>query len=496
MSLLTVTGVTVRYGATTALDAVDLDVAAGEIHAVVGENGAGKSTLVRVIAGAQRPDSGALRLAPGSRVAWVAQEPELPPDCTAAEWIFLGAELRGRCGWLRPAAMREQAAAALAQIGAAVAPSARVGALSASQRKQVQLARALREAAGVWLLDEPTAVLGGAETARLLHIARAVAAAGGAVVWVSHRLDEALGLADRITVLRDGRRVVCAPAASLDAAALVRHMVGRDLGRAARRAGAAGEAVLRVRHLAVGRLRDVSFEVRAGEIVGLAGLVGAGRSAVLEAIAGLRPHHGTVESGGGRASGAVLVPEDRARKGLVPTFGLRENICLPADGWRLRPAAERRSAAAWIERLGLRTPGIDAPIAALSGGNQQKALLARALRRTPRLLLLDEPTAGVDVGAKADIHAHIRALADAGTAVLLASSDLPELLALGDRIIALHAGRVAGTLPHTDASETAVGALITGQGAGMGLGVMGLGVGDRSSSAPNPQPPNPDPRTP
>ncbi|MEO8606082.1 MAG: sugar ABC transporter ATP-binding protein, partial [bacterium] len=424
----------------------------------------------------------------GARVAWVPQESELPPDCTAADWIFLGAELRRRGGWLQRAAMLHQAAAALAHVGAAVAPTARVGELSASQRKQVQLARAVRDAASVWLLDEPTAVLGGAETARLLTIVRGIAAAGGAVLWVSHRLDEVLALADRITVLRDGRRVVSAAAATLDAAALVRHMVGRDVAVGPRAATAAGDVVLRVRDLAVGHVQDVSFDVRAGEIVGLAGLVGAGRSTVLEAIAGLRACRGVVAAGASAAGaarvarrsfrrqgrgGSVLLPEDRLRKGLIPTFGVRENLCLPADAWWLRPAAERRACAAWVERLSLRTPGIDAPITALSGGNQQKVLLARVLRHAPRLLLLDEPTGGVDVGAKADIHAHIRALAQSGAAVLLASSELSELLALCDRTIALYGGRVAGTLERADANETALGAMITGQVSGSRCQVPG-----------------------
>ncbi|MDX2168416.1 MAG: sugar ABC transporter ATP-binding protein [Deltaproteobacteria bacterium] len=459
MSLLSVEHATVRYGATTALDAVDLALAAGEIHAVVGENGAGKSTLLRVLAGALVPDRGTVARAPATRVAWVAQEPELPPDGTAAEWIFLAAELRGRLGWLRTAAMRDAAAAALAAVGAAIDPSARLGALSASQRKQVQVARAVRQQAPVWLLDEPTAVLGAAEAERLFAVARGVAAAGGAVVWVSHRLDEVLALADRVTVLRDGRRVASGAAADFDAASLVRQMVGRDVALGARRAGTRGAPCLQVRGLAAGRLRDVAFAVRAGEIVGLAGLLGSGRSTVLESLAGVR--RARIQADGHAV--AVLLPEDRMRKGLIPTLGVRENLHLPAAGWRLQPSAERRATRDWIARLALRTPGVDAPIGALSGGNQQKVLLARALRRAPRLLLLDEPTAGVDVGAKADIHAQIRALADDGTAVLLASSDLPELLGLCDRILALYGGRVAAEFDAATVDEHALGAAITGQ---------------------------------
>ena len=455
-ALCAASGLTVRYGATTALDGVDFDLAAGEVHALVGENGAGKSTLLRVLAGAVRPDSG--RLALHAPVAWAPQEAELPADARAEEWIFLGRELRGRLGLLDRAAMRARGAAALAAVGSRVAPDARCGALPASQRKQVQLARALGEGGGVLLLDEPTAVLGAEDAARLFDAVRAARAAGAGVVWVSHRLDEVLAIADRVTVLRDGRRVACEPAAAFDAARLVQLMVGRALDPPAADRPPAGAPVLRVAGLCSGRLRDLSLTVRAGEIVGLAGLLAAGRSAALETIAGLRPRRaGRVDC----AAPPVLLAEDRARTGLVPTFGLRENVFLPALRWRLRHGDERRAAAAWTERLAIRAAGVDAPIGSLSGGNQQKALLARALRRGAGLLLLDEPTAGVDVAAKSDIHAHIRRLAAEGSAILLASSDLPELLHLCDRIICLYDGGAVAELAASD--EATVAAAITGQ---------------------------------
>ena len=462
MPLCSATGLTVRFGGTTALDAVDFDLAPGEVHALVGENGAGKSTLLRVLAGALRPDAGALALAPGARVAWVPQEPDLPPDCTVAEWIFLGAELRGRLGLLRAAEMRARAVAALAAVGSATPPTARCGDLPASQRKQVQLARALRQAAAILLLDEPTAVLGGDDAGRLFAAVRAARAAGIGVVYVSHRLDEVLALADRVTVLRDGARVASAPAAAVDAARLVHLMVGRDLVPAPAAARPLGEPLLRVQDLASGRVREVTLTVHAGEIVGLAGLLGAGRSALLETIAGLRRRGtGTIAC----AVPPVLLGEDRARTGLVPTFDVRENLFLPAPGWQLRRGEERRATRSWMDRLAIRASGPDAPIASLSGGNQQKVLLARALRRATRLLLLDEPTAGVDVGAKADIHHHIRALAAQGAGVLLASSDLPELLQLCDRVVALCAGRIAGEFDPRTCGEAAIAAAITGQNA-------------------------------
>ncbi|MBX3026488.1 sugar ABC transporter ATP-binding protein [bacterium] len=463
--MLTAAGITVRFGGTTALDAVDFELRAGEIHALVGENGAGKSTLLRVIAGARRADEGALALAPRARVAWAPQDPELPPDCTAAEWIFLGAELRGRCGWLRRDAMRAGAAAALATIGSAIPPTARCGDLPASQRKQVQLARALggadRQARdSILLLDEPTAVLGAEDAARLFAAVRAARAAGAGVVYVSHRLDEVLALADRVTVLRDGRRVATAPASEVDAGRLVQMMVGRDIDAAPAAARQRGAVVLAVAGLCAGRLRDVSLRVHAGEIVGVAGLLGAGRSALLECVAGIRARTaGTMTC----AVPPVLLGEDRARTGLVPTFGLRENVFLPAAAWRLDHAGERQATRDWMARLAIRAAGPEAPIASLSGGNQQKALLARALRRGRGLLLLDEPTAGVDVGAKADIHTQVRGLAAAGAAVLLASSDLPELLRLCDRIVALYAGEAVGEFDARGCGEAVVVAAITGQ---------------------------------
>jgi ABC-type sugar transport system ATPase subunit len=457
--VLRASALVVQYGATTALRDVGLDVQRGEIHAVVGENGAGKSTLLRVLAGAQTPHGGTVALAAAARVAWVPQEAVLPADLDAAAWIFLGQERRTRFGWLRGGAMHEAAADALRAVGSRVVPSARLGDLRASERKQVQLARALRDPTDLLLLDEPTAALGGAEAERLFEALRARARDGAGIVYVSHRLDEVLGLADRITVLRDGCRVATHAAGEVDARELVRAMVGRDIRVAPRPDPCVGGEVLHVRDLAVGHVSGVSLSVCAGEVVGLAGLVGAGRSAVLEGLLGLRP----VRGGSVRcAAPPVFVPEDRQRKGLVSTLCLRENLFLPAERWRLRVGAERRRTVEMIGRLGIRTSGSEAAIDSLSGGNQQKLLLARALRRRPRLLLLDEPTAGVDVGAKAGIHAAVGQLAAAGTAVLLASSDLPELLVLCDRIAVLARGRCAGIVDAARTSETELAALMTG----------------------------------
>ena len=452
-------GATIRYGATVALDDVSLDLRAGEIHALVGENGAGKSTLLRLLTGMVAPDLGEVSILGGTRVAWAPQEPLLAPDLTAAEWIFLGRELRGRLRFTRRGEMRQQAARALGEIGSSVGPDAHLGALASAQRKQVQLARALWGMPEALLLDEPTAALGTAEAERLFEVLRRRRAAGAGILYVTHRLSEIAALADRVTVLRDGRHISTDRVDEIDAATLVRRMVGRDLSGQVSTGREPGATVLEVEGLSVAHVIDASLCVREGEIVGLAGLVGAGRSEVLEAIAGLRRRvAGRVEC----ASPPVLVPEDRGAKGLIPTFGVRENVCLPADSVWLDRGRERDETEFWLRELAIRATGSEAAVESLSGGNQQKLLLARALRRRPALLLLDEPTAGVDVGAKAEIHDLVRRLGESGTGVLLASSDLPELLSLCDRIVALRAGRVVGEVAGAEASEDRVGAMITG----------------------------------
>jgi ABC-type sugar transport system ATPase subunit len=457
--LLSARGIVVRYGATTALDGVDIDLHAGEVHAVVGENGAGKSTLLRAIAGVVRPMAGTVRVRQAAQLAWVPQETLLPPDLTAVEWIFLGQELRGRFRWLREGAMQEVATRVLREIGCGAPPHARVGALAVAQRKQVQLARALRSEPDLLLLDEPTAVLGGAETRALFSILHRLRERGAGILYVSHRLDEVLAIADRITVLRDGRHVSTDVAHAVDTAALVERMVGRDVQARQRSHQPLQELALELVDVATAHVRGLSLSVCRGEVVGLAGLVGAGRSEVLEAIAGLR----RLRTGRCVAHAApVLVPEDRGDKGLVPTLGLRDNLFLPAQGWLLRRGREEAMAREWIARLRIRTSGTEAPIDSLSGGNQQKLLLARALRHEPQLLLLDEPTAGVDIGAKAEIHDIIRQLAANGAAILLASSDLPEILLLCDKIVALRAGEVAGVVTAEQANEARLAALITG----------------------------------
>lgn len=451
--------VTVDFGATRALEEVDLELCPGEVHALVGENGAGKSTLLKVVAGILRPAAGHCDLAPKLRLAWAPQEIVLPLDLTVAEWIFLGCELRGRFGWLRKRDMRTAATAMLAELGCRFPPTARCADLSPPERKLAQLARVIGWAPDLLLLDEPTAVLGAEETERLFRAVRLLRGHGSTVLYVSHRLDEVLRLADRVTVLRDGRQVSTDPIEAIDKETLVRRMVGRTIGVQARSRLEAGGPVLKLDEVSTPNVQEFSLTLRRGEVVGLAGLVGAGRSELLEAVARVRrPTGGRIEC----AHVPRLVPEDRAGKGLVPTLNLRENVFLPADSRWVRKSAERRALNEWIGSLAIRCSGPDADVATLSGGNQQKALLARALRHKPEVLLLDEPTAGIDVGAKAEVHALIRRLAASGTAILLASSDLPELLGVCDRIVAMRGGRNVGVAPARYVTEERLAALITG----------------------------------
>jgi len=449
----------VRYGATTALDGVDVDFHSSEIHAVVGENGAGKSTLLRALAGRTPIAGGHFRCRGDIRIAWVPQETELPNDLTVSEWIFLGAERRGLLGWLHKGEMLAASQLLLQRVGCSASSSMPLADLSLAQRKQVQIARAVREEPDLLLIDEPTAVLGEAETAALFVTLRGLRSAGTSIIYISHHLQEVVALADCVTVLRDGKLVSSDPMSAIDIPTLVQRMVGRQIELRRGPEGSRGGVALRVTDLSVLHVEPISLTVCSGEIVGLAGLIGAGRSELLEAIAGLRPPStGTIES----VAPAVLLPEDRSAKGLVPTLSLRENLFLPPPRWLIGGQREREQTREWVDSLRIRCSGQDAAIDSLSGGNQQKLLLARTLRHRSPILLLDEPTAGVDIGAKAEIHDVIRQQADDGAAVLVASSDLPELLHLCDRIIALRLGRVAGITKRSEATEAGVGALITG----------------------------------
>lgn len=492
MALLALRDVTKRYPGVTALDAVDFEVEAGTVHALVGENGAGKSTLLKILAGAERADAGTVALdgailhltspRDGLRcgITVIYQEFALVPSLGADANIFLGMEpMRG--GLLDGAAARRDAARALGELGATFDPSTPVSRLSTAECQLVELARALVRDARVIALDEPTAALSTRETAHLFGQMRRMAERGLAVIFVSHRLEEVRAVSFAITVLRDGRRVWTGPAAALDEPTLIRHMVGRDVeyerlaAQGGRGTGAAASdtVALEVRGLTRWpRFVDVSFAVRRGEIVGLAGLVGAGRTEMARCLAGADAWDAGEVLLGGRpfrprtpadaiARGLAYVPEDRKTQGLVLGLLVRENTTLPSlrrftrlGALRLRE--EKDTAAAQIAAVELAPATLERPAGTLSGGNQQKVVLAKWLLANADVLVVDEPTRGVDVGAKIEIHRQLRALADRGKAVLVISSELPEVLALADRILVMRAGRLSAAFAAEDATPERV----------------------------------------
>jgi ribose transport system ATP-binding protein len=481
---LRITGLTKRYGATAALVDVSLSAATGSVHALVGGNGSGKSTLIKTLAGVHTAEPGGRIQVGGDHVAadrispararrgglsFVHQDLGLFDVLSVAENLVAGQPYprrHGRIAWRR---MRRDAQEALDHLGIAVRADAPAGALRPAERTLVAIARALqgREAlhGGVLVLDEPTARLPEAEVETLLAALRRYAAAGQTILYVSHRLDEILAIGDAVTVLRDGRVAATAPASRLDEAGLARLIVGHAVAPVVRPAPttAGARPVLELRGVTAGPLREVSLAVGEREILGVAGLVGSGRTSVLRAAYGALPATaGTVLVDGrpvarGSVGGAIrrglgFVPEDRAAEGAFLGLGIPENLSAVAPGrhrrgLRFGHARERAAAGEALRAFAIRAPAVTAPLTALSGGNQQKVVLARWLTRRPRVLLLDEPTQGVDVGARADIHAQVRAAVDAGGAAVVVSSDVDELLDLADRIVVLAAGRVVDEAP-------------------------------------------------
>jgi len=483
---LRVQGVARSFGATRALDGVDLEVAAGEVHAVLGENGAGKSTLMRILAGALRPDAGRLELdgasyAPAgplaarrAGVAVVHQELNLAPHLTVAENLVLGVEAH-RLGWLRPGAWRPRIAAVLGRLGhPELRPDVPVGRLAPAARQLVEIARALLGEARLLVLDEPTSSLGLEDIHHLFRIVRDLAAGGVSVLYVSHFLEEVREVADRYTVLRDGRTVAAGSLAGTSLEELVGVMLGRRLEEMYPRvAREPGEVLLRVEDLHGRRLpAGVSLELRRGEILGLAGLVGAGRTELLRVLHGLDPvRRGRIRvaavdlAGLGPparlAAGVGMLSEDRKEEGLALDLPVADNLLLGRHrryaraGW-LPARTLRRVAADWLARLDIRARGPEQPARDLSGGNQQKLALARLLHHEAEVLLLDEPTRGVDVGSKAAIWRLVGELAARGRAVLVASGHAPELLGTCDRIAVLHRGRVVAVRPASAWTEHAI----------------------------------------
>ena len=471
-----------------ALDEVSFEVRAGEVNALVGENGAGKSTLIKLMAGFYAPDRGeirvggaALRADPAAAhkagIATIHQEHHLIPSMTVAENLALG-RWPTRFGILSRPPMMRQAEAVLNQVAPNLSPRKLARQLSPAEGQLVEIARALAENSQVLVMDEPTTSLSGREVEALFEIVGRLKTRGLGVVFVSHWLEEVFAISDRITVLRDGHLVGSKPAIELNHDAVIRMMVGRDVHQVTTQSVAPGPVVLKVEGLTrSGVIDDVSLEVRAGEIVTLAGLVGAGRSEVVNAIFGADAFDaGSVSINGlplkpgdpaaAMEAGVGYIPEDRRQQALVGKLSVRSNATLAAlkavsPGGLIRRDLEDRIMDRAMRTLSVRMASPDVPIATLSGGNQQKVVIARWLARNSRLLILDEPTKGVDVGAKAEISAIIVRLAAEGRAILLVSSELPEVLALSDRVLVMRSGRITGELDRASLSAERIMALAT-----------------------------------
>lgn len=474
------------FGAVRALSGVSFVVAAGEAHAVVGENGAGKSTLLKILAGIIRPDHGSVRLddtmldcnspreALEHGIGMVYQEMLSFPNLTVSGNIFAGREMIGAFGRLDEAAMSARTRELLARLHVPATPDTPMDLLSAAHAQLIQVARALAFDCRVLVLDEPTTSLTDAEVDHLFQVVTTLRASGVTVLFVSHRLPEVYRLCDRITVLRDGQYVSTFDRSTTSPDDIVRAMVGREPPVRAPRAvpSAGGAPALAVRGLTRGTaFTDISFEVARGEIVGMFGLVGSGRTELLESIFGIARHtSGTVEANGvplnvtsaddAARAGLALVPEERQRQGLCFNLSVGDNLALPTSArdrtWSINRASERVTAQAQVDALAIKTPHQDVTPDALSGGNQQKVVIGKWLATNPTVLLLDEPTKGVDVGAKFEIHNLIRRAADRGMACLMVSSDLPEVLALSDRVLVMREGRLRGELTGSGATEETV----------------------------------------
>jgi rhamnose transport system ATP-binding protein len=485
--LLSAASITKAFAGVRALKGVSFDLGPGEVHALVGENGAGKSTLIKIITGAEAPDRGELvvhgrvvaQMDPGlSRalgIAAIYQQPSLFPDLTVAENIAMALETGGPWRRLDWPGRARHAAALLERIGASIDPARLVETLSMPEQQIVEIAKAIGADAKIVIMDEPTASLTEREVERLFTVVALLKTHGCGIIYISHRLEEVFAIADRITVLRDGETVRTCARGDVDRAALIRMMVGRELSAVfPKRAVPLGDLALDVRHLshrATG-VADVSLTVRKGEILGLAGLVGSGRTQLAEILFGLTPadtgeilvHGKTVRltsPGDAIEAGIAYVPEDRRQHGVVMEMSVASNASLASlgavsRGGLIDRAREQTAAARYVERFRIKTPSVGAEVGTLSGGNQQKVALARWLSTNPSILILDEPTQGVDVGSKAEIHSLMQTLAEQGLAIIMISSELPEILGMSDRIAVMHAGRIRGVLDRADATQALV----------------------------------------
>lgn len=488
---LDVVGISKSWGATKALTRVDFSLGAGEVLAVVGENGAGKSTLLGILSGVTQPDEGEIRrsgetvrfgsphAAQQCGIRTVFQELSLAKNLSVMENIFAG-RLPSRFGFVDRAALRVRSSSLFTSLGLAIDPSAIVGELPLSSQQIVEIAKAVSLETRVLLLDEPTSALNADEKAALFALVRSLKAAGTAIIYISHHLEEVMGLADRILVLRDGNAVCVVERPDVEVGDLVRAMTGRAIaGADAARKLPEAETLLEVASLDDGELvRDVSFSVRKGEILALAGLMGSGRSALAEIIVGLRPvARGRMTLGAvtiaprslsaAKRLGIGYIPPERKTQGLFLDMPVAANISA-ATLWRssrfgvLDGAKAGSVAKDYISRLAIKAGGVDVHCRSLSGGNQQKVLLAKWLEVGPSLLVVEEPTKGVDVGAKQDIHRELLALAASGAGILMVSSDLPEILSLAHRVLVMHQGRIVADLDCCETSEHEIVALASG----------------------------------
>ena len=483
--VIEMSGISKRFDATQALDDVSLTLHPGETHALLGENGAGKSTLIKVMTGLHSPDSGVIRVsgeemtfkgsgdAQRAGIAAIYQEPAIFPDLNVAENIFMSHQDRGALvRWRR---MYKDAEAILARIDVRLDVRTLASSLTVASQQAVEIAKALSLDVRVLIMDEPTAALSAHEASELFTQIRRLTDSGVAVLFISHRLDEVFEIADRVTVLRDGRLISSRPRNEVNQAQAIREMVGRDVSDFfVRNPQPAGEVVLRVDGLGrEGAFSEVGFELSEGEVLGFAGLVGAGRTDVGLSLFGIAPpDRGVVELRGKRLSvgsprqalraGIAYLSEDRRQLGLSLPQSLTANITLATLRnyvTRLRlidRSAEHAVASEFRDKLNIRTPSLDSPVEQLSGGNQQKTMLAKWLNARPAVLILDEPTRGIDVGAKAEVHQIIDELAAGGMAIILISSDLPEVLAMSDRVLVMREGRQMGVFERGEATQEAV----------------------------------------
>ncbi len=489
---LRMTGISKSFPGVKALQEVSLEVRRGEVHAIVGENGAGKSTLMKILAGFYQPDEGEIEIAgelvghwtpreaQKSGIGMIYQELNLVPDLSVAENISLGV-MPKRGPFVDYKEVTAIAKRVLDELDADIDPGTRLGNLSISQQQLVEIAKVVAKRPSIVVLDEPTSSLGDKETRILFDVIGRMRASGIAIIYISHRLQEVMEIGDRVTVLRDGRHIETRDVKGITPDQMVRLMVGRDLSEMFPKLDLElGEPVLTVSGISrAGAFDDITLDVRANEIVGLAGLVGSGRTEVARAIFGLDKIDGgeirvkgkAVKIGSPRqgvAAGIALVPEDRKSQGIIPALSVRENFTLPVitritNALLILARRERGIVNGLVERLKVNPPQIERPLNVFSGGNQQKVVLGKWLLSEPTVLILDEPTRGVDVGAKADIHEIIGEFAKGGGGVLMISSELPELLAVCDRIFVLHEGNLVAEIPRTTADEESVMRAATGQ---------------------------------